>query len=104
MLKITVELFPGGREEGRRVLATADISRIKSGKVADYDVSLEDGALGSVGTATLRDYPRYSVDNKRMRRPHEQKRASLRSSFCTTAETAPRKPLSRSFGQNCLML
>lgn len=26
MLRVTIELLPGGREEGRRVLATADIA------------------------------------------------------------------------------
>jgi hypothetical protein len=54
MLKVTVELCPGGREEGRRVLATADISRIKSGPYSDYKVLLEEDTLGCVGSATLR--------------------------------------------------
>jgi hypothetical protein len=43
------------------VLATADISRIKSGPHSDYKVRLEEDVSGSVGTATLRDYPRYSA-------------------------------------------
>jgi hypothetical protein len=29
MLKVTVEIWPGGRESGRRTLATADIGRIR---------------------------------------------------------------------------
>lgn len=28
MLKVTVELWPGDRESGRRVIATADIGRV----------------------------------------------------------------------------
>ena len=44
MLTVTVELWPGGRESGRRVLATADIARIKSGAHADYEVDLREAA------------------------------------------------------------
>ncbi|CAG9236654.1 hypothetical protein BCAR13_80123 [Paraburkholderia caribensis] len=62
MLKITVELWPGGRESGRRVIATADISRTKGGALADYKVELCENALGDVGDAAiLRDYPRWSA-------------------------------------------
>ena len=62
MLRVTVELWPGGRESGRRVLATADIARIKSGAHADYEVDLREALLGDVGdTATVREYPRWSA-------------------------------------------
>ena len=62
MLRVTVELWPGGRESGRRVLATADIARIKSGAHADYEVDLREELLGDVGdTATVREYPRWSA-------------------------------------------
>lgn len=61
MLKITVELWPGGRESGRRVLATADIARIRSGPHADYDVTLQEDVLGEVGTGALRGYPRFAA-------------------------------------------
>jgi hypothetical protein len=62
MLRVTVELWPGGRESGRRVLATADIARIKSGAHADYEVDLHEALLGDVGdTATVPEYPRWSA-------------------------------------------
>ena len=60
MLRITVELLPGGRESGRRVLATARIGRLESGTPADYQVELQEDVLGDVGAATLRAYPRLS--------------------------------------------
>lgn len=62
MLKIRVELWPGGRESGRRVIATADILRTKGSALADYEVELCEKALGNVGCAAiLRDYPRWSA-------------------------------------------
>ena len=60
MLKVTVELWPGGRESGSRVLATAKIGRIKNGALADYRVELQEDVQGEIATATLRDYPRYA--------------------------------------------
>jgi hypothetical protein len=60
MLRVTVELLPGGRESGRRVLATAKIGRVESGTPADYRVELREDVLGDIGTATLRAYPRLS--------------------------------------------
>lgn len=62
MLRVTVELWPGGRESGKRTIATADIGRIRNGKLADYEVRLEELLLGAVGdVATLRRYPRWSA-------------------------------------------
>jgi hypothetical protein len=62
MLKVTVELWPGGRESGKRVIATADIGRVKNGALADYEVGLEEVLLGAVGdTAVVQDYPRWSA-------------------------------------------
>jgi hypothetical protein len=62
MLRVTVELWPGGRESGRRVIATADIGRVKDGALADYKVDLEEKLLGYVGdTATVHSYPRWSA-------------------------------------------
>lgn len=62
MLRVTVELLPGGREEGKQLLATADIARVKNGALADYKVELRDEALGTVGSiAYVRDYPRWSA-------------------------------------------
>jgi hypothetical protein len=60
MLKVTVELWPGGLENGSRVLATARIGRIKDGSLADYRVELSEEPHGKI-CGTLEDYPRYSV-------------------------------------------
>ncbi|CAE6807602.1 hypothetical protein [Paraburkholderia domus] len=60
MLKVTVELWPGGRESGSRVLATAKIGRVKNGALADYKVELLEDVQGEIATATLHDYPRYA--------------------------------------------
>jgi hypothetical protein len=62
MLRVTVELWPGGRESGKRVIATANIGRVKSGAHADYQVQLEEGLIGNVGdTVLVRSYPRWSA-------------------------------------------
>jgi hypothetical protein len=60
MLKVTVEIWPGGRESGRRVLATANIGRVKNGALADYRVELNEEPHGKI-CGSLQDYPRYSV-------------------------------------------
>ena len=60
MLRVTVELWPGGRESGSRVLATAKIGRVKNGALADYRVELQEDVLGEIATAALHDYPRYA--------------------------------------------
>lgn len=61
MLRITVELLPGGRESGKRVIATADIARVRDGALADYAVVLDDAVLGEVGErAIVRGYPRWA--------------------------------------------
>src|ERR1700693_2621686 len=57
MLRVTVELLPGGHEGGRRTLAHAEISNVKSGALANYEVRLHDDVLGDMGTALLTDYP-----------------------------------------------
>ncbi|MCW0131863.1 hypothetical protein [Burkholderia pseudomallei] len=62
MLRMTIELWPGGRERGKRVIATADIRRVKDGALADYEVELREDLLGDVGdTVVVRDYPRWSA-------------------------------------------
>lgn len=62
MLRVTVELWPGGREAGKRMIATADIGRVKNGALADYEVHLEESPHGDVGDmATVREYPRWST-------------------------------------------
>lgn len=60
MLRITVELLPGGRELGRRTVAVADIARTRSGPHADYRIDLDEENLPSL-SAELRDYPRWSA-------------------------------------------
>ncbi|MGF6727751.1 hypothetical protein P3T43_007143 [Paraburkholderia sp. GAS41] len=61
MLKVTVEIWPGGRKSGRRVLATTYIGRIKDGALADYRVELHEDVQDDTGSANLLDYPRYSA-------------------------------------------
>jgi hypothetical protein len=62
MLRVTVELWPNGRESGKRVIATANIGRVKSGAHADYQVQMEESLIGNVGdTASVRNYPRWSA-------------------------------------------
>ena len=64
MLRVTIELLPGGRESGKRVIASADIERVCDGPLsalADYRVALEDAVLGDVGEqAIVRSYPRWA--------------------------------------------
>ncbi|CAB3776233.1 hypothetical protein LMG28614_00173 [Paraburkholderia ultramafica] len=61
MLRVTIELLPGGRESGKRVIATADIARVSDGALANYSVALEEAMLGAVGErARVRGYPRWA--------------------------------------------
>ncbi|MFA8358061.1 hypothetical protein ACEPT7_09220 [Burkholderia ubonensis] len=62
MLRVTVELWPGGRESSKRVIATADVGRVRSGVLADYRVHLEEMPLGTVGDDVIvHGYPRWSA-------------------------------------------
>jgi hypothetical protein len=65
MLRITIELLPGGREDRKRVIATADIARLSDGPreaLADYRVTLNDVILGEVSEQTVvRNYPRWAT-------------------------------------------
>ena len=58
MLKVTVEIWPDGRESGSRVLATAKIGRVRSGSLADYRVELSEKPHGRI-CGSLERYPRY---------------------------------------------
>lgn len=61
MIRVTVEIWPGGFESARRVLATADIGRTKDGPLADYEVTLSEDLVGVVGqSARVLNYPRWS--------------------------------------------
>lgn len=48
MLRVTVELWPGGRESGGHVIATADIGRVRDGAQADSLTALEHRATGVI--------------------------------------------------------
>jgi hypothetical protein len=64
MLRVTVELWPGGRESGKRVIATADIARVKNGALADYEVELQERLLEHIDVGEIshvREYPRWSA-------------------------------------------
>ena len=60
MLRITIELLPGGRETSKRTLGVAEIAQVRSGPVADYAVRVTDD-LGSAWTARLPRYPRWAA-------------------------------------------
>jgi hypothetical protein len=52
-------LLPGGRESGKRVIATADIARVSGWALADYRVDVKDAVRGEVGEAAIvQAYPR----------------------------------------------
>jgi hypothetical protein len=65
MLRITIELLPGGREDGKRVIATADVVRLSDGPIAalaEYKVALDDEMLGEVGEQiVVHNYPRWAT-------------------------------------------
>lgn len=62
MLRITVELLPGGRTAGRRVIAVGEIGRIRNGASANYEVSFEETLLpDAVMSGEVLDYPRWSA-------------------------------------------
>jgi hypothetical protein len=65
MLRVTIELLPGGREDRKRVIARAEIARLSDGPggaLSDYRVTLDDAMLGVVGEQTVvRTYPRWAT-------------------------------------------
>lgn len=61
MLRITIELIPGGREGGRRTIAMADLGRIHGKRLGTYDMTPNEEPFGQVGQAVLSDYPRYGA-------------------------------------------
>lgn len=58
MLRVTVELLPGGDESRRRLLGTATIANVSGGEIADYDVHVTSDDLEGVRHAVLKRYPR----------------------------------------------
>lgn len=61
MLRITIELLPGGREGARRTIAVAELGRIRGKRLGTYDMALNEEPFGQVGHAVLIDYPRYGA-------------------------------------------
>jgi hypothetical protein len=61
MLRVTIEICPGGQEGARREIATGTIARIRDGAFADYEIKLEETLIGDVGMrATVTGYPRWA--------------------------------------------
>lgn len=61
MLRITIELLPGGREGARRTIAVAELGRIRGKRLGTYHMTLNEEPFGQVGQAVLSDYPRYAA-------------------------------------------
>lgn len=61
MLRVTIELLPGGRDGGRNVLATTNIGQETDDVLADYRVDLFDELLGNVGVGAVREYPHFAA-------------------------------------------
>ncbi len=60
MLRVTVEIVPGGQESDKRTLAVAEIGNIGGGSFAHYHVEVTDEAPG-LKEAKLDSYPRWSA-------------------------------------------
>ena len=60
MLRITIELLPGGRDSSKRTLGVAEIANVRAGPVADYTVRVTDDLGGSWSGSLLR-YPRWAA-------------------------------------------
>ena len=58
MLRVTVELLPGGDEARRRVLGTATFENVSGDEIADYDVHVTSDDLEGGRHAVLKRYPR----------------------------------------------
>ena len=61
MLRITIELLPGGRESWRRPIAEAEVGRVQGGRFGTYHVRLSEEPFGLIGEGPLADYPRYGA-------------------------------------------
>ena len=61
MLRITIDLIPGGREARRRTIAMAELGRTHGKRAGKYHMSLNEEPFGLVGQAVLSDYPRYGA-------------------------------------------
>ncbi len=61
MLRITVEIFPGGDESRRRELAHADIGNVSMGALSRYVARVYESGIDDVKTAEISEYPRWSA-------------------------------------------
>jgi hypothetical protein len=61
MLRVSVELWPGGQKQGSTVLAVADIERTRSGVRSDYSVELFEDVVYRRWSGTVDNYPRWSA-------------------------------------------
>ncbi|QEZ44149.1 hypothetical protein D2917_07840 [Cupriavidus oxalaticus] len=59
MLRITVELLPGGCEDGQKILATGDIARVTGRRLGTYSIVLHEEPFGMIARGELVNYPRY---------------------------------------------
>jgi hypothetical protein len=61
VLRITIDLIPGGREAARRTIAVAELGRIHGKRLGTYRILLAEDPFGPIGDAVLTDYPRYGA-------------------------------------------
>lgn len=62
MLRVTIELLPGGRESGRRTIAVGEIRNVSGGSRPNYEAVFREGE-GDAGfemRSSIRRYPRWS--------------------------------------------
>ena len=55
MLRITLEIVPGGREERKQPLTVCEIANVGGNGLADYSVELGD-EIGDMRTADIKRY------------------------------------------------
>jgi len=63
MLRVTVELLPGGREASRRAIASACITRVTGGMSPDYRVVLNEEFVEAAHEGEVRSYPRWAAES-----------------------------------------
>jgi hypothetical protein len=61
VLRITVEIFPGGDKSRRREIAHANIGNISQGALALYRVRVSESGVAVDKTAEIDEYPRWSA-------------------------------------------
>jgi len=61
MLRVSVELWPGGQKQGSTLLAVADIERTRSGVLSDYSVEMWEDVVYRRWSGAVENYPRWSA-------------------------------------------